>query len=92
MTRTPDAAVAVRLPEPDWSRPGEWWRIEKEPYAAADAGGVCMVRERKGGPLCMRPGVAVIGRYLNYPLCAKHLEKQRMWIEDGEVVSWALRP
>jgi hypothetical protein len=79
------AEQAERLPMPDWTRPGESWRIEAEPGWQLTRTGSC---DAKG---CFRPAVAIRphNRYAN---CEVHLRTGLMWIENGQVVSWAQEP
>ena len=76
-----------RLPMPDWSRPGETWRVEPEPYIeVCDAGFIC-----GDGRGCSLPAVALVGRGRKRPICEYHMSRDAMaWIEDGQVVSWRL--
>ena len=86
--------MTERLPMPDWTRAGETWRVEPEPHLRMMNGGACSHRERgRGRPVqCFRVGVAAGLPNSGLVLCARHLLEQRCWIEDGRVVSWALRP
>jgi len=81
--------IVNRQPLPDWTRPGETWRIEHEPLAGVAPGGVCASRTRV--ERCYRKSVAVVGRS-GRPICERHLRAIGMWIEGGRVVSWCLRP
>ena len=81
-----------RLAQPDWDRPNETWRVEAEAYVAVEPGGVCEIRDAPRAPRCYREGVAVYGRYLDHVVCAEHLRRWGMWIENRRVVSWTLRP
>lgn len=76
----------VRLPVPDWGRPGETWRVEAEPGGwEVVSDGVC------GAKGCYR--VARVYRSRDgFTLCGFHIDAGRMWIENGQLVSWALRP
>jgi hypothetical protein len=80
--------AADRLPVPDWDRPGEAWRVEGEDGWQPMEDVSCHHRG------CHRRSVAARLRRgaVDYALCAPHLAEGRMWIEDGQVVSWALRP
>jgi hypothetical protein len=76
---------AGRLPIPDWSRPGETWRIEAEnEWHPTDRGGC-------SSKCCHRVAVAWQPRN-GHGLCEVHLTSGLMWIENDQVVSWALRP
>lgn len=78
-----------RLPVPEWSRPGETWRVEPE---TAVTWAVGVSGECRSPRSCGRPAVAGFtsrGGY-DYPVCVDHLRESRMWIEDGRVVSWKL--
>ena len=81
----------IRLPLPDWTRPGETWRVEHEPLARVAPGGVCESGRRT--ERCYRKSVAIVGRSASpIPICEVHLRAIGMWIEGGRVVSWCLRP
>lgn len=78
-----------RLPEPDWTRPGETWRIEPERgWLPVDIDGEevqCWGQSRH----CSIPATAQ--RTDNgAAYCVSHLRFGRMWIEDERVVSWRL--
>ena len=74
------------FPPPDWTRPGETWRVEAEPFDwRVVSDGVCGVRH------CFRQAVVYRSRP-TFALCAAHVREGRMWIENGQLVSWALRP
>lgn len=96
--RKSDAQLDARLPMPGWTREGETWRVEPEPYIRVEVGGVCTHRDRlitsprRYGPECMKPSVVVVGRDETLMLCEQHLHAQRVWIEDGQALSWCLRP
>ena len=84
-----------RLPVPDWTRPGETWRVEPEPggWSATEddaLGGVCSVTGCRRSSVVIRPARTFRGD--DYVLCEVHVREQRMWIEDGRLVSWSLRP
>ena len=83
-----------RLPVPDWTRPGETWRVETERggwiASSVAHGGVCSVRGCWRPSVVMRPARTYRGD--DYLLCAEHVKKHRMWIEDARLVSWCLRP
>lgn len=83
MTRPPN-----RLPVPDWTRPGETWRVEEEPGWILRADYMCSALKDR----CLRRAVAVRPRGEHYALCDVHLRAGLMWIENGQVVSWAIRP
>jgi hypothetical protein len=79
---------------PDWGREGETWRVEPERggwVATGDdaLGGVCSVKECYRSSIVIRPARTYRGS--DYVLCEVHVREQRMWIEDGRLVSWALR-
>ena len=78
-----------RLPMPDWSRPGETWRVEPEPFMeACDDGFIC-----GDGRGCSLPAVALVGRGRRRPICEYHMRRDTLaWIEEGVVVSWKLSP
>lgn len=77
--------AADRLPAPAWDRHGETWRVEAEPGWELVSDGLCMSRG------CYR--AAVVFRPRNpYAICAVHVRAGRMWIENGQLVSWVLRP
>lgn len=81
----------TRLPVPNWTREGETWRVEEEtavPWRADLTALLCRhgrCRARAVAGYTTRSGEF-------HPMCAAHLAEQRMWIEDGRVVSWCLRP
>ena len=83
-----------RLPMPDWAREGETWRVEPEPggwiVSSIAHGGVCSVSECRNRSIAMRPARTYRGD--DFLLCAEHVRKARMWIEDAVLVSWSLRP
>jgi hypothetical protein len=75
------------LPTPDWSRPGETWRIEPESEWTTKA---CEATACDGqGHRCQ---LTVVARRLDHRFhsCAYHLHSGLMWIEDDHVVSWRL--
>lgn len=74
-----------RLPVPDWDRPGETWRVEADPYWRLVTDGICMARG------CYRPAVA-LRPHNAYAICAVHVREGFMWIENGQLMSWVLRP
>jgi hypothetical protein len=83
-------ALAERLPEPDWSRPGEYWRVAPEPNMdILPPGARCAHREAHAKQTCPDEAVAVI-RAAGMPLCRRHIRVHGLWIEGGQVVSWAL--
>ena len=83
-----------RLPVPDWSRPGEIWRIEPEDrdWSLADIDGEDeQCRGDRGR--CPIPATAVRhGRFSEVAFCVRHLREGGMWVENDRVVSWRLSP
>jgi hypothetical protein len=85
-----------RLPQPDWDRPGETWRVEPEdavPWRTDVRGLICRYDiYRSHRPRCRRRAVAGYSTRDSefHPLCEQHLNAGKMWIEDGHVVSWRL--
>lgn len=84
-----------RQPLPDWTRPGETWRVEPEDAVPwrTDVGPIhCRVRHWQRHDRCVNRAVAGYttrsGEF--HPMCEVHLSAQRMWIEGGRVVSWRL--
>ena len=91
------ATDTPRLPVPEWHRPGETWRVEAEPVLrSTDHPYLCgryRYTYRTGD--CDKPAVAIVRNNkgsVTLALCSRHLSEQRAWVENGEVVSWALRP
>lgn len=86
--------VLTRLPMPDWTRPGETWRVEAEPggwvVSSVAYGGVCSARSCNRPSVVLRPARTYGGN--DYMLCAVHVRDAGMWVEDARLVSWALRP
>jgi hypothetical protein len=77
------------LPQPEWGRDGETWRIEGEPHLRPatqdDEGDDCMRRDC--GYLAVAYGVG----NSRLMLCERHLsEVARAWVEGNRVVSWRL--
>jgi hypothetical protein len=76
------------LPKPEWTRPGETWRVEPETarWVLLDADTPCDHRSCEDG------AVAGIERnlWVKPALCATHLREGLMWIEAERVVSWCL--
>jgi hypothetical protein len=83
------ASTTTRLPMPNWTREGETWRVEPETAVewTIEVYGTCNDK-------CERRSVAGIIRrgYLLKEWCGQHLAESKMWVEDGQVVSWTLRP
>ena len=87
----------TRLPQPTWGREGETWRVEPEdavPWRTDVYGLLCRVRDADGiNGLCRDTAVAGYStrKWREFhPRCEQHLNAQRMWIENGVVVSWRL--
>jgi hypothetical protein len=80
------------LPVPDWSRPGETWRVEPEDggWYLTRGDGVCSSRGCFRSAVAIRPARTYRG--LDFAICGEHLTAGCMWIENGQVVSWCLRP
>jgi len=78
----------TRLPMPDWTREGETWRVEEERHLLAL--NVTGVRCSSRG--CDRGAVAISKLASRLALCPRHLAELSIWVEDGRVVSWCLRP
>lgn len=81
----------TRQPMPDWTRKGETWRVEPENGWVPIGDGIC------NGTGCRRPAAAFrpnhrMNRNGGFGLCQLHMRACGMWIEDGRVVSWCLRP
>lgn len=75
----------TRLPMPEWGRAGETWRVEPEPGWVLASDGVCHSKH------CYDDAVVFRARP-EFALCRRHLRDSLMWVEDGRVVSWCLRP
>jgi len=84
--------TTMLVPRPDWTRPGETWRVEPETsrWVLLDADTPCDGDKQR----CSEKAVAGIERnlWISPALCQRHLREGLMWIEDGRVVSWSLRP
>jgi len=82
--------MTLRLPMPDWSRPGETWRVEQEEHLRVGRGKCASRTGAKHMPktYCERDAVAV-GRG-DFALCEVHLREMGVWVEHGRVVSWRL--
>ena len=92
MASKPRELITERFekPEPIPTRPNEAWVIEAEPdWWLVHDGRLCDALHGRCSLFAVaarRSGNKV------WANCAVHLRKGRMWIENGQVVSWALRP
>jgi hypothetical protein len=81
-----------REPMPDWTRPGETWRVETERGGwVTTTGGVCSGTGCFRRAIVLRPALSS-HRGKDFMLCELHVRSNHMWIEGGQVVSWCLRP
>ena len=81
------------LPQPEWGREGETWRVEPEDAVPwrTDVGPL-YCRAAKHGMICRNRAVAgYTSRSMTFvPFCEQHLNQSNLWIENGRVVSWRL--
>ena len=82
----------TRLPAPDWSRPGETWRIEEEAHLVVGTGWCTSKRcTNRAVAVSLRSGMAAPDQ-IRFRLCREHLAELSIWVEGNRVVSWCLRP
>ena len=83
--------TVTRLPVPEFTRPGETWRVEAEPGGWTQTrDGLCSAKACYRVAVVLRPDRR--GRGNDFLLCAVHVREFGMWIENGQLVSWVMRP
>lgn len=81
--------MSERLPMPDWSRPGETWRVEPERGWTVDSRADWLCEANRGHCHKLSRAYLTNGRR-DTAYCDEHLAKSLMWIENERVISWRL--
>ena len=83
--------LADRPTAPGFARSGETWRVEAEPGGwVGTRDGVCSAKKCCRTAVVLRPDRMARGH--DFLLCAVHVQEYGMWIENRQLVSWAMRP